>query len=214
MKSKRKPTKTLVASLVAGSLAAPLLADSLKSKSNGEFATVSGVVTKVAEDAVVIRSDSESIIVEIDGYGSSQDGYKLVAGDEVVASGRVDHDYLEEKKLEAGSVYKKNLEKMVYSNSDDEETQYPISSAAYAKEMPQKPTYNIRGKVVATSGREFIVDTGLRKLTVETEELLYNPMDDVGYTQVDVGDDVIVSGEIESKFFEGLELVARTISEV
>jgi len=60
-------------------------------------------------------------------------------------------------------------------------------------------------------GREFTVDTGLQKMKVDTMAMAYNPMDDKGYQQIDIGDYVSVSGNMDYDFWEKRELMADSI---
>lgn len=69
----------------------------------------------------------------------------------------------------------------------------------------------VRGTVTGVDGREFTIDTGPRKLTVDTSTMVYNPLDKKGYQTVDKGDYVSVSGHMEDDFWEGRELMADTV---
>ena len=144
------------------------------------------------------------------------DGYKLVKGDQVVVSGRVDNDFLEQKKIEAGSVYVKSLDTYFYASSDDELGYYSDISPAYTyvDDLPEDVMVDLQGVVKKIDGREFIIDTGIRTVTVDTSSLIYNPMDDRGMTQIDLLDRVKVSGAVEDEFFDGPELVATTLYEL
>jgi hypothetical protein len=58
---------------------------------------------------------------------------------------------------------------------------------------------------------DFVINTGLRSVTVDTEDLGYNPLDDEGYQKIEPGDFVRVTGEMEVDFFEGKALEADSI---
>jgi len=70
---------------------------------------------------------------------------------------------------------------------------------------------SLSGTVESVSGREFILDTGTGEIQVDTISLGYNPLDEVGYQQVDVGDRVSVTGELDRDFFERKEILADTV---
>ena len=72
----------------------------------------------------------------------------------------------------------------------------------------------VQGIVTEVRDEEFILNTGLRSLTVEVEEMPYNPLDEKGYQEIDVGDRVSVSGTIDDDLFEGHELVADSVVEL
>ncbi len=184
-------------------------------KSDGEFVTLTGKVTKVGPDAFNLKVNGKTILVEMDDYDWDADGYKLVVGDNVVVTGRVDQDFLEKKKVEAGSVYVKGLNTYFYASSADEEgAPYLTTAYSYLKTLPENALVDIQGKVTDVSGREFTIDTGFRKIKVDTKNLLYNPLDNRGYTQIDKGDRVRVSGRVEDSFFEGKEIKADFVSEI
>lgn len=58
---------------------------------------------------------------------------------------------------------------------------------------------------------KFKISSGVMLLTVETDEMSYEPLDDEGYQQIEVGDRVSVSGEFDDEFFDGMVLEADTL---
>lgn len=187
----------------------------LEKKANGEFVTISGKVTKVTPTTFNMNVDGKSILVEMDDYDWDADGYKLAKGDQVVVAGRVDKDFLEKKKVEAGSVYVKGLNTFFYANSDDEEDLVYIPVIySYVATLPEDAHVDLQGKVTDVSGREFTVDTGFRKVTVDTKDLIYNPMDSIGFTKIEKGDRVRVSGRVDDAFLDGKEVVANSVTEL
>jgi uncharacterized protein YdeI (BOF family) len=182
------------------------------SKTNGEFLTLSGKVTEVSADWFKLKTDNRVILVEMDDYDWDADGYKLVKGDRVVVSGRVDNDFLEKKKVEAGSVYVKGLDTYFYASSDDEEgAPYLTTTYTYLSSLPDNTLVDVQGKITDVDGRKFTVNTGFRKVTVDTEGLSYNPLDKVGYTKISKGDRVRVSGKVDNSFFTGKEVRADSL---
>ncbi len=69
----------------------------------------------------------------------------------------------------------------------------------------------LRGVVTEINGREFIVDSGLRKMKVDTGETTYNPLDDKGYQKIDKGDFVLVSGIFDADVYEKAEIMAHSV---
>ncbi len=183
-------------------------------KKNGEFITVSGNVSDVKAHSFMLNTAKNSILVEMDDYYWDADGYKLKQGDRVVVYGRIDHDFLERKKIEAGSVFVKNLNTFFFANDADEESA-PKPSITYTivDPLPEYTQADVMGKVVKVDekDKEFVVDTGLRKITVNTNKLLVNPLDDKGYVQIDKGDFVKVSGFVDKPFFGKKELDATYV---
>lgn len=184
-------------------------------KTNGEFVTISGKVTDVKANSFNLNVDGKKILVEMDDYGWGADGYKLVNGDQVVVSGRVDKDLFENKKVEAGSVYVKNLDTYFFANSSDEED-VPVISTTYSlvPTLPEGAMVDVQGKITKINGREMTVDTGIRKVTVDTDNMIYNPLDKEGFTKLSVGDRVRASGKVDDDFFEGKEVKANFVTEL
>ncbi len=187
-------------------------------KVNGEFITISGKVSNVKADSFNLKTEGRTIFVEMDDYDWDADGYKLVNGDRVVVTGRIDHDFLERKKIEAGSVYVKGINTYFFASSDDEEGPGNYSTYLYPdysglKMLPENTHAHLSGTVTKINGRKFTLDTGLRKVVVDTSNLIYNPLDNVGYTQVDKGDFVSVSGSVDENFFGKKELDAGYVVE-
>lgn len=185
-------------------------------KTNGEFVTISGKVNEVKEDSFNLNVEGKKILVEMDDYGWSADGYKLMNGDQVVVSGRVDKDFLEKKKVEAGSVYVKSIDTTFYSNSTDEEDAVPFIMTSYTlvPALPEGAAVDVQGKITKVEGREIVVDTGLRKVTVDTNEMFYNPLDKTGFTKLAVGDRVRVSGKVDKDYFDTKEIDASSVTEL
>lgn len=72
----------------------------------------------------------------------------------------------------------------------------------------------LHGRVTELGGDESAVDTGLRKLTVDVDEMAYNPLGYEGYQEIQKGDRVRVHGRTEAGFFETHELTASSVIEL
>ena len=135
------------------------------------------------------------------------DGYKLLEGDEVRVRGAVDRDFFETTTIEASSVYVKKVETTFFASAVDEEDRFFWG----LPEMLTSQTV-LSGVVKDVRKEEFDLDTGWQVITVEVEDMTYNPLDDKGYQRVDSGDYVTVSGTMDRDFFEGRELVASWVT--
>ena len=69
----------------------------------------------------------------------------------------------------------------------------------------------LQGTVVNVSGDEFKVRTGFGTITVDVDEMPYNPLDHEGYQRVGVGDEVSVTGRIDRDLIEATELKATSV---
>jgi len=173
---------------------------------------ISGKVGAVSPDTFVLDYGTGKVTVEMDDGDRDADAYKLLPGDEVTVSGRIDDDFFEKTTIEAYSVYVKNLNTTFFASALDEEgpDRYEITTMSPLVDYH----YNLVGTVTDVRDEEFTVDTGARSLTVEVDEMPYNPLDDKGYQKIDVGDRVSVTGRLEYDLFEGREVEADTIMEL
>jgi len=95
-----------------GLLLAPVgsvFAESPYAKADGSWITVTGEVDAVAADSFTLDYGEGAVTVEMDDGDRDADGYKLIRGDEVTVTGRIDRDFFETTSIEASSVYVKNI---------------------------------------------------------------------------------------------------------
>lgn len=200
-------TKTLLSLAVTSMLAIPAMAKDPYSKPNNSWITLSGTVESVSPDRFMLDYGDGMITVEMDSPGGSEGGYKLVKGDKVSVSGAIDDDLFERTTIEASSVYVESLGTNFYANAVDDEDPMLVSIStplAVSKTV-------VAGKVTSVDGREFTVDAGPTKITVDTSGMAYNPMDDKGFQKIEKGQRVSVAGTLDHDFFSGRELMASTI---
>lgn len=171
--------------------------------------TISGTVETVSTDTFTLDYGDGAVIVEMDDGDRDADAYKLMVGDKVTVSGSIDDDFYETTTIEASSVYVENLGTTFFASALDEET---TEGWAVAVTVPVAISETIvYGTVTDVDEHEFTVDSGLRELRVDVEEMAYNPLDDEGYQKIRVGDRVKVTGNIDTDFFEGRELMADAV---
>ena len=125
----------------------------------------------------------------------------------MTVNGMVDDDLFETTSIEASSVYVDNLNTYFYASAADEEDTFVTVTAP-----PTVSAVTVQGTVTDVDDEEFTIATGLREILVETDEMWYDPLDDEGFQQIDIGDRVSVTGTIDDDFFEGRELVASSIT--
>jgi len=171
--------------------------------------TLSGEVQSVNLDTFMLDYGDGYVVVEMDDGDRDADAYKLMKGDKVTVTGRVDDDFLETTTIEASSVYVENLGTTFFSSSIDEETSESLVATVSVPVVVAETV--VQGTVTEVNEHEFTVDAGVTDLRVEVNEMLYNPLDDEGYQKIDVGDRVKVTGNIDSGLFEAKELVADTV---
>jgi uncharacterized protein YdeI (BOF family) len=197
---------TLSVLAISALMASPAMAGTNPyAKANGTWITLGGTVKSVTRDAFELNYGNGMITVEMDDGDRDADAYKLLPGDEVTVTGMIDDDFFETTKIEASSVYVKKLGTSFYASPVDEEDFY------YTSYYMVEPAMMISGTVTSVSDHEFTVDTAARKLTVDVQQMPYNPLDDEGYQKIRKGDRVSVTGEIDYDLFEGRELVANSV---
>ena len=200
-------SRHVLAGLTAGLIAMPALAQDPAAKPDGTWVSLNGTISTATDDSFVLDYGEGSIIVEMDDWDWYQEGKNLIAGDEVTVYGQVDDDLYELATIEASSVYVKNLNTYFYASSDDEEglDYYSMTAPTLMAWM------DITGTVTSVDGRRFTLDAESRELTVDTSTMVYNPMDDEGYQQVQEGDRVKVAGKMDYDLFEKRELLADMV---
>jgi len=187
-------------------IATPALAQNPYARADESWISISGTVGTVSPDTFTLDYGDGIVLVEMDDWDYDADAYKVMQGDKVVVTGMIDDDLFESTSIEASSVYVEDLNTYFYANPADEEDYW----ASVTMPIAISET-TVIGTVTEVGDHEFVVDTALRELTVETTGMLYNPLDDEGYQKIRVGDRVRVSGEIDVSFFEGRELMAESI---
>ena len=190
----------------AAYLAIPAIAADPATKADDTWISVSGTVKSVSPDTFVLDYGKGTITVEMDDWDADADAYKVVAGDKVTVNGIIDDDLFEKRTIEASSVYVEGLNTYFYASAADEEDTYVTVTTPVVV-----ASTSLVGKVTEVNGREFTLDTGLRKIIVDTDEMSYNPMDDEGFQKIKKGDRVSVTGTIDTDLFEEREVKASTI---
>ncbi len=201
-------TKGFILVGILGLVATPPVtaAEDPATRPDDTWISISGTVESVDRDAFVLDYGEGIITVEMDDGDRDADGYKLIEGDKVSVSGIIDDDLYETRTIEASSVYVENIGTYFYASAvDEEDTFVTITTPVVISGTI------VQGTVTAVNDEEFTIDSGDRRITVEVDEMAYDPLDDEGYQQVEVGDKVSVSGRMDDDLFEGRVLEAGTI---
>ena len=196
----------IVAILVAMSMATGAWAVDPYTKPNATWISISGTVESVTADSFILDYGDGEIIVEMDDGDRDADGYKLLAGDKVTVNGMIDDDFFETTTIEASSVYVEKLGTYFYASAVDEEDRFITVTTPLVVSA-----ITVQGIVTEVDEHEFTIDTALRSVRVDVQQMAYNPLDDVGYQKIEVGDVVRVTGSIRNQLFDTRELVADSV---
>jgi len=209
--------KTIALKTLASVSAASLMAVASASAQNpyaqpdGDWISITGEVASVGEGAFMLDYGEGVVTVEMDDWDWYDEASRLVSGEQVTVYGAIDDDLFEVTSIEANSVYVFDRNTYFYANDADEEDAYYVAYP-FPVTVADGGWVSVSGSVKSINGREFIVDTGLYEIQVDTDTLAYNPLDDFGYQQIDQGDVVTVSGELDEGFFERREILASSIT--
>jgi len=202
-----KPMTHSILVFVAGALLSfPLAAQDPYAKQDDTWITISGEVETVSPDAFTLDYGDGMITVEMDDGDRDADGYKLLKGDRVTVYGVVDDDLFEARSIEASSVYVENLNTYFFASAvDEEDVLVTFTTPIVVSELV------VQGTVTNVGFDQFSIDNGTREITVETDDLAYNPLDDEGYQKITEGDVVRVIGETEPDFMMGRVVSADAV---
>jgi len=175
---------------------------------NNTWISISGTVDTVTADSFILDFGEGLVTVEMDDGDRDADGYKLLKGDKVTVNGMVDDDFYETTSIEAGSVYVEKLNTYFYASSIDDEDFDATIWYTYPVVVGE---VTVQGAVSEINGEEFKLTTGLNSITVDVGNMPFNPLDDVGYVQIDKGDIVRVNGTAEQQFFNENRLSAQNL---
>lgn len=198
------------AALALSALAAsPATAQDPYSAADGSWISIEGTIAEVRSDEFTLDYGDGFVLVEMDDGDRDADAYALLEGDSVAVSGRIDDEFFETTVIEASSVYVHNIGTTFRASAIDEED--PLTTMLPRLDVPRSV---LEGTVSQVRDGEFVLDTGLRAVTVDVGRLANDPLDDEGYQKIEVGDRVRVNGRIDFSFFESNTMLADGLIEI
>ena len=207
-----KSVMTSASILAACALSAPAQAQGPAAAYDGEWLTVRGTVVSSDPDSFLLDYGAKTIPVEMDDYDWYNENVVL-PGDRVTVAGRLDRDFLENRKIEASSVYVDKLHTTFFASAADEEA--TILPWAHIWSGAGGGSVSLTGEVRSIDGEEMIVDAGLLEYKVDVGPLDYDPFDAAGVQHIAVGDRVSVFGEMDdADLFDRREIAAVSVTEL
>ena len=201
---------SMLALAIAVFCVSPAQAQNPFAKSNNSWITISGTVDDVSRDNFTLNYGTGSIIVEMDDGDRDADAYKLLPGDKVTVNGKIDDDFFELTTIEASSVYVEKLGTTFSASPRDER----VTLSNMIQPVVTPAVITLTGTVTQVGEEDFTLNTDLRRLTIDTEGLSFNPLDDTGFIKIGVGDVVEVTGSFDEDFFEKRKFQAETINKL
>lgn len=198
--------KMLLVSAMTLALTSTAMAKDPYMAENNSWISLDGTVVSSGGASFELDYGTGIVTVEMDGWDWYGKASALLEGDKVTVYGRVDDDLYEVASIEASSVYVKNLNTYFYANDLDEE------DVILPTRITSATGLQVQGTITDIIGREFTLDTGAKKVKVDTIEMGYNPLDDKGFQQLDKGDFVQVTGHLDVDFFEKAEIMADSVT--
>ncbi|HSN81255.1 MAG TPA: NirD/YgiW/YdeI family stress tolerance protein [Polyangiales bacterium] len=177
-------------------------------KPDRSWITLTGDVVESSPQQFRLDYGEGLITVEMDDWDWYDEADHIMAGDRVTVYGRIDDDLYQRRTIEADSVYVYDRNTYYYANDADEEDFVYYSSVVT---IPDGAWTSVNGTVEKIDGRELVLDTGVSKIRVDTINMAYNPLDEVGYQKIKKGDRVSVWGRLDLDFFEKREIQADSI---
>ena len=216
---RRQLSHLMISALAVASvgMSGAALADSHLPKSDGAFITLGGEVVERIGSSFRLDHGDGIVTVEMDDWDNFNEALMVNPGETVTVRGRVDDSFYEQRTIEAESVFVAERRAKYFANPVDEEGDQVWSiNDVDASQVADGTWIGIAGTVSATDGSRFTIHTdsalaGAFVLEVETAYLTYNPLDDVGYQQIDEGDRVYVTGDLDNRIFANREIEAFNI---
>ena len=181
--------------------------DRLAAASDANWISLSGTVEATSPSSFILDYGSGQVTVEMDDWDFYQEGRGLAVGDPVVVTGRADRDLFMNARIEASSVYARNLDTYFYASGADEEEL--ADSTVYL--APVTNYADATGYVTAIEGRELTLGSAEGAVRVDTSQMPRNPLDGEGAPQISVGDRVYAWGGLDLDAREKSELMASGI---
>lgn len=192
--------------ILLAAVAAPLHGQDPYEQEEDTWISIDGTVDAVSPNMFTLDYGDGVITVEMDDADRDATAYELMQGDRVTVSGMIEDEFFQARTIDANSIYIENLGTYFYSSDREQDDTF----VNVGTPVMVGRTF-LQGTVTEVDDEEFTLQVGMSSITVEVEEMPYNPLDEDGYQRVQVGDMVTVSGDMDTDLFEGTEFVAETL---
>ncbi|MGE4064725.1 MAG: hypothetical protein AB7E79_15285 [Rhodospirillaceae bacterium] len=142
--------------------------------------SLSGKVAAIEQDAFVLDYGAGRVRVDLedglDWFPAGTAG--LTIGEPVTVNGVIDDDMFDTREIEATSIYRQSMQTYLYSDTNNSRFFPPVTieRRTTTTTTPSDLSYvSLSGTVKGISGRQFVLDTGVREFTVSTDAVSQNP---------------------------------------
>jgi uncharacterized protein YdeI (BOF family) len=167
--------------------------------------SLSGKVASIEQDSFVLDYGAGRVRVDLeDGLDWFPVGTPgLTIGEPVTVNGRIDDDTFANRELEASSIYRPTTQSYLYSDASNARF-FPIEP------RPNDQSWvNLSGTVKGVTGRDFVLDTGVREFHITTGAMRNDP---VAVGKLRPGSRVTVSGMVNGDdIFDHPEIDATNV---
>ena len=168
--------------------------------------SLSGKVAAIEENAFTLDYGAGRVRIDLeDGLDWFPPGTPgLTIGEPVTVNGHIDADTIAAREIDANSIYRPTTQTYLYSDT---------SNARFFPPMDPKPAdaswVNLSGTVKGVSGRNFVLDTGVREFHITTGAMRNDP---VAVGRLRPGSRVTVSGVVNGDdLFDHPEIDATNV---
>jgi hypothetical protein len=175
--------------------------------------SLSGKVAAIEQDAFMLDYGAGRVRVDLadglDWFPAGTQG--LTIGEPVTVNGVIDDDMFDTREIEASSIYRQSMQTYLYSDTNNSRFFPPVTierrtTTTTAEDLSY---VNLSGTVKGVSGRDFILDTGVREFRVTTDAMNDNP---VARSRLRSGTRVSVSGVVNGDdIFDRQEIDATNV---
>jgi hypothetical protein len=168
--------------------------------------SLSGKVSAIEPDSFTLDYGAGRVRVDLedglDWFPTGTPG--LTIGEPVTVNGIIDDDMFDSREIEAKSIYRQSMQTYLYSDASNARF-FPIPET-----KPDDMSWvNLSGTVKGITGREFVLDTGVREFHVTTAGVTQNP---AALARLRPGARVSVSGVVNGDdIFDRQEIDATAV---
>ena len=182
-------------------------------KEDGEWITIAGSVSEAGLDQFTLNYGEGEIVVEMDDFDRQMEALHFKPNDQVIVTGKIDHDKGQRRTIEAGSVFVENIQQSFFASAEDEEDQ---SLARLRQNTAGKKGTLFIGTLSQVMPKQSVVtlNTGYQKFQINTARLLGKKPGKKEEVQLRNGQRVAIFAQPERGAAQNRKLVALALSEL